>query len=64
MEEDTEVGTVEAEVGMEFGIGDGIDSGDRVETDPRDVREDTKEYDAETSARDTVELGIDPMLAS
>ncbi|GJZ61187.1 hypothetical protein Tco_0617324 [Tanacetum coccineum] len=64
MEEDAEVGTTEAEVGMELGIGDGIDSGDRVDIDPRDVREDTEEYEAETSARDTIELGIDPMSAS
>ncbi|GJT15111.1 retrovirus-related pol polyprotein from transposon TNT 1-94 [Tanacetum coccineum] len=40
MEEDTEVGTAEAEVGIQLGIGDGIDSEDRVKIDPRDVRED------------------------
>ncbi|GKG58397.1 hypothetical protein Tco_0592176, partial [Tanacetum coccineum] len=34
IEKDTEVGTAEAEVGMELGIGDEIDSGNRVETDP------------------------------
>ncbi|GJQ90175.1 retrotransposon protein, putative, ty3-gypsy subclass [Tanacetum coccineum] len=63
MEEDTEVGTAEAEVGLELGIGDEIDSGDRVETNPRDVRVDTEEYEAETSAGDTIELGIDPVSA-
>ncbi|GKC63773.1 hypothetical protein Tco_1096371, partial [Tanacetum coccineum] len=31
--------------------------------DPRDLRDDTEEYEADTSARDTVEVGIDPMLA-
>ncbi|GKF61163.1 hypothetical protein Tco_0181217, partial [Tanacetum coccineum] len=41
MEEDTELGTAEAEVSIELGIGDGINSGDHVEIDPRDVREDT-----------------------
>ncbi|GJY39649.1 putative reverse transcriptase domain-containing protein, partial [Tanacetum coccineum] len=63
MEEDTEVGTAEAKVGMELGSGDGIDSRDRIETNPRDVREDREEYEAETSAGDTVELGIDPVSA-
>ncbi|GJX21944.1 hypothetical protein Tco_0226389 [Tanacetum coccineum] len=33
---------------------------DHVEIDPRDVRDDTKEYEADTSAGDTVEVGIDP----
>ncbi|GJZ70780.1 hypothetical protein Tco_0634631 [Tanacetum coccineum] len=61
MEEDTELGIAEAEVGMELGIGDEIDSGDHVEIDPRDVREDTEEFEAETSAGDTIELGIDPV---
>ncbi|GKE53583.1 hypothetical protein Tco_1488739 [Tanacetum coccineum] len=31
--------------------------------DPRDVRDDTEEYEADTSAGDTVEVGIDPMSA-
>ncbi|GJX43069.1 putative reverse transcriptase domain-containing protein [Tanacetum coccineum] len=33
------------------------------EIDPRDVRDDTKEYEADASAEDTVEVGIDPMSA-
>ncbi|GKB69398.1 hypothetical protein Tco_0930810 [Tanacetum coccineum] len=36
---------------------------DHVKIDPRDVRDDTKEYQADTSAGDTVEVGIDPMSA-
>ncbi|GKF28095.1 hypothetical protein Tco_0094437, partial [Tanacetum coccineum] len=48
---------------MELGIGDGDDVKDHVEIDPRDVRDDTKEYEADTSAGDPVEVGIDPMSA-
>ncbi|GKE04236.1 putative reverse transcriptase domain-containing protein, partial [Tanacetum coccineum] len=33
------------------------------EIDPRDVRDDTEEYEADTSAGDTVEVGVDPMPA-
>ncbi|GJX72657.1 hypothetical protein Tco_0309828 [Tanacetum coccineum] len=36
---------------------------DHVEIDPRDVRDDTEEYEADTSAGDMVEVGIDPMSA-
>ncbi|GJY42575.1 putative reverse transcriptase domain-containing protein, partial [Tanacetum coccineum] len=63
IEEDTEVDPIETEVDMELGIGDGEDVRDHVEIDPRDVRDDTEEYEADTGARDTVELGIDPMSA-
>ncbi|GJR25315.1 hypothetical protein Tco_1101547 [Tanacetum coccineum] len=63
MEEDIEVGTVEAEVGLELVIGDEIVVRYRVGIDPRDVREDTEEFEAKTSAGDTVELGIDPVSA-
>ncbi|GJR07695.1 hypothetical protein Tco_0790347 [Tanacetum coccineum] len=49
---------------MELSISDGDDVGDRVEIDPRDVKDDVEEYEAETSAGDTVVLGIDPMSAS
>ncbi|GKE27690.1 hypothetical protein Tco_1443074, partial [Tanacetum coccineum] len=41
----------------------GDDVRDHVVIDPRDVRDDTKEYEADTSAGDTVEVGIDPMSA-
>ncbi|GJR46578.1 hypothetical protein Tco_1314681 [Tanacetum coccineum] len=41
----------------------GIDVSDHVCDDPMDVRDDTKEYEADTSAGDTVEVGIDPMSA-
>ncbi|GJY49794.1 putative reverse transcriptase domain-containing protein, partial [Tanacetum coccineum] len=36
---------------------------DHVEIDPRDVKDDTKGYEANTSAEDTVDVGIDPMSA-
>ncbi|GJX13449.1 hypothetical protein Tco_0205207 [Tanacetum coccineum] len=61
IEEDTEIDPIETEVDMELGIGDGDDVRDHVEIDPRDVRDDTEEYEADTSAGDTVEVGIDPM---
>ncbi|GJZ31121.1 hypothetical protein Tco_0576168 [Tanacetum coccineum] len=63
IEEDTEIDPIETEVNMEFGIGDRDDVRDHVEIDPRDVRDDTKEYEADTNAGDTVEVGIDPMSA-
>ncbi|GJY50326.1 hypothetical protein Tco_0441173, partial [Tanacetum coccineum] len=62
-EEDTEIDPIETEVDMELGIGDGDDVRVHVEIDPRDVRDDTEEYEADTSAGDTVEVGIDPMSA-
>ncbi|GJW70708.1 putative reverse transcriptase domain-containing protein [Tanacetum coccineum] len=40
-------------VDMELGIGDGDDVRDHVKIDPRDVRDDTEEYEADTSAGDT-----------
>ncbi|GJU65411.1 hypothetical protein Tco_1247246 [Tanacetum coccineum] len=64
IKEDADVGPIETEVDMELGIGDGDDIRDHVEIDPRDVRDDTKEYEADTSAGDTVEVGIDLMSAS
>ncbi|GKD55878.1 hypothetical protein Tco_1289265 [Tanacetum coccineum] len=48
---------------MVLGIGDRDDVRDHVEIDPRDVKDDTEEYEADTSAGDTVEVGIDPMSA-
>ncbi|GJV43998.1 hypothetical protein Tco_1428534 [Tanacetum coccineum] len=62
IKEDTEVDPIETEVDMELGIGDGDDVRNHVKINPRDVRDDTEEYGADTSARDTVEVGIDPML--
>ncbi|GJZ77772.1 putative reverse transcriptase domain-containing protein [Tanacetum coccineum] len=64
IEEDTEIDLIDTEVDMELGIGDGDDVRDHVEIDPRDVRDDTEEYEADTSAGDTVEVGIDPVSAS
>ncbi|GJT41870.1 putative reverse transcriptase domain-containing protein, partial [Tanacetum coccineum] len=63
IEEDTEIDPIETEVNMKLGIGDGDDVRDHVEIDPRDVKDDTEEYEADTSAGDTVEVGIDPMSA-
>ncbi|GJR35926.1 hypothetical protein Tco_1211610, partial [Tanacetum coccineum] len=61
IEEDTKIDPIETVVDMELGIGEGDDVRDHVEIDPRDVRDDTEEYEADTSAGDTVEVGIDPM---
>ncbi|GJX37485.1 hypothetical protein Tco_0250788 [Tanacetum coccineum] len=63
IEEDAEVGPTETGVDMELGIGDGDDVGDHVEIDLRDARDDTEEYEADASAGDTAEVGIDPMTA-
>ncbi|GKB50648.1 hypothetical protein Tco_0901401 [Tanacetum coccineum] len=63
IEEDTEIDPIETEVDIELVIGDGDDVRDHVEIDPRDVRDDTEEYEADTSAGDTVEVDIDPMSA-
>ncbi|GKF01122.1 hypothetical protein Tco_0028045, partial [Tanacetum coccineum] len=59
--EDTEVDPIETEVDMELGIGDGDDVRDNVKIDPRDVSDDTEEYETDTSAGGTIEVGIDPM---
>ncbi|GKA42149.1 hypothetical protein Tco_0734809 [Tanacetum coccineum] len=61
IEEDTEVDPIETEVDMELGINDGDDVRDHVETGPKDVRDDTEEYKANTSVGDMVEVGIDSM---
>ncbi|GJW15237.1 putative reverse transcriptase domain-containing protein [Tanacetum coccineum] len=63
IEEDTEIDPIETEVDMELGIGDGDDVKDHVEIGPRDVRDDTEGYKADTSDGDTIEVGIDPMSA-
>ncbi|GJS56541.1 putative reverse transcriptase domain-containing protein [Tanacetum coccineum] len=54
---------IETEVDMVLGIGDGDDVRNHVDIDPRDVRDETEGYEADTSARDTIEVGIDPMSA-
>ncbi|GJX11553.1 hypothetical protein Tco_0201412 [Tanacetum coccineum] len=64
IEKYAEVGPIEIGVDMELGIGDGNDVRDHVKIDPKDVKDDTEEYEADASAGDTVELGIDPMSAS
>ncbi|GKE63482.1 hypothetical protein Tco_1513849, partial [Tanacetum coccineum] len=64
IEEDIKIDPIETEVDMELGISNGDDVRDHVEIDPRDVRDDTKEYEADTTARDTVEVGINSMSTS
>ncbi|GKF03319.1 hypothetical protein Tco_0030242, partial [Tanacetum coccineum] len=59
-----EIDPIETEVDMKLGIGDVDDVRDHVEINPRDVRDDTEEYEADTSAGDMVEVGIDLMFAS
>ncbi|GKF44587.1 hypothetical protein Tco_0131139, partial [Tanacetum coccineum] len=54
---------IETEVDMELGIVDGDNVRDHVKIDTRDVRDDTEGYEANTSAGDTVEVGIDSMSA-
>ncbi|GKD56588.1 hypothetical protein Tco_1289975, partial [Tanacetum coccineum] len=44
-------------------IGDGDNVRDHVEIDPRDARDDTEEYEADTSAGDMAEVGVHPMSA-
>ncbi|GJW74185.1 hypothetical protein Tco_0133555 [Tanacetum coccineum] len=58
-----EVGLTGTKVDIELGISDGDEVGDHVEIDHRDARDDTKEYEADASAGDTAEVGIDPMTA-
>ncbi|GJZ14588.1 hypothetical protein Tco_0550265, partial [Tanacetum coccineum] len=61
IEEDTKINPIKIEVDMELGIGDRNDVRNHVEIDPRDVRDDTEGYEADTSTGDTVEVGIDLM---
>ncbi|GKD39184.1 hypothetical protein Tco_1259391 [Tanacetum coccineum] len=63
IEEDAEVGLTGTGVDMELGIGDGDEVGDHVGIDHRDARVDTEEYEADASAGDMAEVGIDPMTA-
>ncbi|GKD97952.1 hypothetical protein Tco_1381849, partial [Tanacetum coccineum] len=63
IEEDAEVGLTWIEVDMELGIGDRDEVGDHVGVDHRDARVDTEEYEADASAGDMAEVGIDPMTA-
>ncbi|GJV85521.1 hypothetical protein Tco_1525419 [Tanacetum coccineum] len=63
IEEDAEVGLTGTGVDMELGIGDGDKVGDHVEIDHRDARDDTEEYEADASAEDMAEVGIDLMTA-
>ncbi|GJW32144.1 hypothetical protein Tco_0052176 [Tanacetum coccineum] len=63
IEEDAEVGLTGTEVDMELGIGDGDEVGDHVGIDHGDARDDTEEYEADASAGDMAEVGIDPMTA-
>ncbi|GKE64642.1 hypothetical protein Tco_1518803, partial [Tanacetum coccineum] len=65
-EEHMEIGTTDAEVVADLGIGDrahtedGIGMG--VEIDASDIREDEEEFKAEASTRDTMEMAVDPLV--
>ncbi|GKE25144.1 hypothetical protein Tco_1436656, partial [Tanacetum coccineum] len=63
LEEDAEVGLTRIRVDMELGIGDGDEVGDHVGIDHRDARVDTAEYEADVSAGDMAEVGIDTITA-
>ncbi|GKA54847.1 reverse transcriptase domain-containing protein [Tanacetum coccineum] len=63
IEGDAKVGLTGTGVDMELGISDGDEVGDHVESDHRDARDDTEEYEAYASTGDTAEVGIDPMTA-
>nr|GEX26731.1 hypothetical protein [Tanacetum cinerariifolium] len=56
-EEDTKIDTIETEVDMELGSGDGDDARDHVKINPKDDKEEFK-----ANAGDTVVLGIDMRL--
>ncbi|GJY76622.1 putative reverse transcriptase domain-containing protein [Tanacetum coccineum] len=58
IEEDTKIDPIETEVDMELGIGDGDDVRDHVEIDSRDVRDDTKGYEADTVLETWLRDGI------
>nr|GEV51900.1 hypothetical protein [Tanacetum cinerariifolium] len=58
IEEDTEIDTIKTEDGRELDIVDRDDAKDHAKINPRDVRDDTEEYEADTSAGDMVEVGI------
>ncbi|GKF81751.1 hypothetical protein Tco_0240353, partial [Tanacetum coccineum] len=48
---DNKIDPIETEVDMELGINDGDDIRDHVEINPRDVRDDTEEYEADQCQR-------------
>ncbi|GKD83622.1 hypothetical protein Tco_1350461, partial [Tanacetum coccineum] len=60
IEEDTEDDPMKAEVDLELGTSDKDDVRDQVESDPRDVRDDIKEQEADASVGGTIEVAIDP----
>nr|GFA58847.1 hypothetical protein [Tanacetum cinerariifolium] len=63
MEKDTEIDNTKTEDGRELDIVDRDDARDCVEIVPRDVRDNTEEYEADTSAGDTFKVGINLMSA-
>ncbi|GJU07644.1 putative reverse transcriptase domain-containing protein [Tanacetum coccineum] len=64
LEEDAEVRLTGTGVNIELGISDRDEVGDHVEIDHKEARDDTEEYEADASAGDTTEVGIDPMTTS
>ncbi|GKA07759.1 putative reverse transcriptase domain-containing protein [Tanacetum coccineum] len=60
MEEDTEVGAAEAEIGLEMVTGGEIVVKDRDGIDSRDDRDDAEEYEVDTNVGGMIEVGIGP----
>ncbi|GJX06875.1 putative reverse transcriptase domain-containing protein [Tanacetum coccineum] len=67
-EEHMEIGTADAEVVADLGIGDGVDTEDGIGMGVKivasDIREDEEEFEAEASARGTMEMAVDPLVTS
>ncbi|GKF55466.1 hypothetical protein Tco_0165806, partial [Tanacetum coccineum] len=67
-EEHMEIGTADAEVVADSGIGDGVGAhtedgiGMGVEITPGDIKEDEEEFEADASAGGTMEIDVDPLV--
>ncbi|GKE81698.1 hypothetical protein Tco_1551698 [Tanacetum coccineum] len=67
-EEHMEIGTADAEVVADLGIGDGVrdhvedDLGMRVEIAASDIKEDEEEFEVEANAGGTIEIAVDPLV--
>ncbi|GJR95566.1 putative reverse transcriptase domain-containing protein [Tanacetum coccineum] len=67
-EEHMEIGTADAEVVADSGIGDGVRAhtkdgiGMGVKITPSDIKEDEEEFEADASAGGTMEIDVDPLV--
>ncbi|GJW36279.1 hypothetical protein Tco_0059199 [Tanacetum coccineum] len=67
-DEHMEIGNVDVEAIADLGIGDGVGAsaedgiGMRVDVANSDIREDEEEFEAEASARGTMEIAVDPLV--